>query len=80
MKNPRIEEKRRTEVERTELDTMIEPDLWRSFELLIRAGNTNRPVTEWCNPSKAPPHSSLNYGTPSKNTRGRKAALWSRLI
>lgn len=79
MKNPCVKEKRSTAVEHTELGTTTEPDLWRSFESFVSAGNTNRPVTEWCNPSKAPPTGPLKYGTPQRyKFIGDEA--WSRLI
>jgi len=68
MKNSFCEEKHRTEVEHGEFGSKFTLNIWRSFASPIRAGTTNRPVTNWCYPSKAPPSPTdpLKYGTPQK--------------
>ena len=66
MKNSFCEEKHRTEVEQGEFCSKFTPNMWRSFASFIRAGTTNRPVTKWCDPSKAPPTYPLKYGTPQR--------------
>lgn len=32
----------------------------------VKVGVTSRRVSDWCNPSKAPPHDPLKFGTPMR--------------
>jgi hypothetical protein len=65
-KNPCYEEKRTIEIEQLALASHMTPNIWKSFASFVRAGTTNRPVTNWSNPSKAPPNDPLKYGTPQR--------------
>jgi hypothetical protein len=71
-KNSCYGEKRTIEIEQQALASHMTPNIWKSFASFVRAGTTNRPVTNWSNPSTASPNDPSHYITIYKNTTGGK--------